>query len=107
MTAREKPSWIVTANATNAAATATRAAPSSGLSHFITSVSGSFDGAVAGGQLILKEGATEIGRWYVHNEFHISFPSPVQLQATKAANLELAAGGAGVVGAATMTGYTL
>ena len=107
MVTREKPSWIDTDNATNGVATATRVAPAGGLSHFITGISGLFDAAVAGIQLTLKHGSTEIGRWYVHNELSITFPSPVQLPPATVANLELAAGGAGNIGAATLIGYTL
>jgi hypothetical protein len=105
---REVSSWDETANADNAVATATRAAPAGGLSHFITSVAGGFSAAAAGKTLILKQGVTERARWYVHNSLVLSLPSPIKLDPGTVANLELQASGTlGVIGAATMTGYTL
>lgn len=104
-TVREKGSWIETDNASNATATASRGAPDGGQTNYITSVAGGFDGTVVGATLILKEGATEKGRWYVYDVFALVFPSPIEING--AANLELEAGGTGVTGAATMTGYTL
>lgn len=102
-------SWTVTANADNAAATATKAADSNTAArHYITSISGSFSAAVAGKLMTLKQGATEKGRWYVHNALVLAFDSPIELDANTAAELELAASGsAGQIGAVTMTGYTL
>jgi len=107
MVTREKPSWIETASATNATATAARPAPAAGLQHFITSISGSFSGAVAGAQMRLLADAVELGRWYVHDQFEISFPSPVAIGPASVANLDIAGGGAGVIGSVNMTGYTL
>lgn len=104
---REVASWVESTTATNATATATRDAPSGGLRHFITGVSGSFDATVSGATLILKDGATEVARWNVYDTFALVFPSPIALSPATAANLELAAGGAGIVGASNMTGYTL
>lgn len=103
---REKGSWIATDNDDNALSTATKAAPPAGLSHHITSISGGYSATVSGNTLILKDGSTEVGRWYVYDSFALVFPSPVQINGV--ANLELAASGTGgTVGAATMTGYTL
>jgi hypothetical protein len=103
---REKGSWIVTDNEDNDTSTATKAAPASGQTHWVTSVAGGYDATVSGNTLILKDGTTEVGRWYVYDSFALVFPSPVQING--AANLELEASGAGgTTGAATMTGYTL
>lgn len=108
MNAREVSSWAATDNDDNAASTATKAAPTGGVSHFITSVSGGYSAATAGKTLILKAGTTEVARWYVHNSLAVAFSSPIKLPPATVANLELAASGsAGVIGAATMTGYTL
>lgn len=102
-----KPSWVVTANADNAAATATKAAPSGGISHFVTSISAGFSATVSGALLTLKAGSTEIGRWYVYDSLTLDFPSPIWVTPGDAVSLELAAsGGAGTVGAATLTGFT-
>lgn len=98
--------WIAVDADDNAASTATQAAPGDGCRHFITSLSGSYS-AAAIKLLTLKQGTTVIGRWYVHNAFHIEFPTPVTLEPNTAANAELAASGTGgVTGAVTMTGYT-
>lgn len=105
-TVREKGSWIATANADNATATGTKAAPPAGQSHHITSISGGYSSTVSGKTLILKEGSTEKGRWYVYDSFALVFPSPIEINGV--ANLELAASGTGgTTGAATLTGYTL
>jgi hypothetical protein len=76
------------------------------LSHFITGVFASFNSTASGIQLTLKDGSTEVGRWYVYDNAGILFASPVKLSPGTAANLELAAGGAGIIGAAVLTGYT-
>lgn len=110
MSGIHKPSWVATDSDDNATSTATRAAPlaGSGISHFITSVSGGYSAAAAGKTLILKAGTTEIARWYVHNSLSLSFSSAIQLPPATSANLELQASGTpGTLGAATMTGYTL
>lgn len=102
-----KSSWVETANADNSGATATRAAPSDGLSHYVTSVSGSFDTS-SGVTMILKEGSTEIARWYVQDWLVFPFSYPIKIAPGSAVSLELAASGTGgVVGAVNMTGYTL
>jgi hypothetical protein len=106
MISREFHSWIETANETNDTATATRAAPAGGLSHFVTSISGSFSATAAGVLLVLKQGTTEIGRWYVYDSLAVVFSSPVKIDAATAVNAELGAGGSTVVGAVTLTGYT-
>ncbi len=108
MITRIAGSWVSTANADNALATVTRTAPGNGLRHFITSISASFSAAVAGKLLVLKQGTTEIARWYVHNQLHIVFDSPIEIDPARAISVELAASGtATVIGAATVTGQTL
>lgn len=100
--------WIVTANATNATATASRAADANTTSrHYVASVSGSFSAAASGILMVLKQGSTEIGRWYVHNALHVVFESPVAIAPNTACSVELSAGGAAVVGAVDLCGYTI
>lgn len=104
---REVSSWIEKDTDDNSESTATRAAPAGGMSHYITGVAGGYGAAAAGKTLILKEGTTEIARWYVHNSLAIEFVSPVKLSAGAAANLVLAASGTGgVSGTAVLKGYT-
>lgn len=105
-TVRETGSWIATASADNATATATRVAPPAGQTNHITSIAGGYSGTVSGTTLVLKQGSTEIGRWYVFDSFALVFTSPIRVHG--AANLELAASGTGGrLGAATISGYTL
>lgn len=108
MPAVQYHSWIETDTKSNAVATATRAAPGSGaLSHYITSISGSFDAAVSGATLELKQGSTVLATWHVYNEVLEVLSSPIKLDPNTVANLVLAAGGSGVTGAVNMSGYTL
>lgn len=107
MITREFHSWVETDTQANATATATRAAPSAGIAHYISGVSGTFEASVTGATLILKDGTTEVARWHVHDAFALAFPSPIKLSPATAANLELAASGsAGVDGTANLVGYT-
>lgn len=100
-------SWVETDSQDNAQATATRPAPSAGQHHLVTSISASFSAAVAGAQLRLLEGATEIARWHVHDQFEMTFTSPILIAPGTAVSLELAAsGGAGTIGSVNLTGYT-
>jgi hypothetical protein len=101
-------SWAEGANADNLAATATKAAGGTATRHYVTGVSGSFSAAAAGKELLLKDGATVIGRWYVHNQLHITFPVPIEISDNAAAEAVLAASGTlGVLGAVTLTGFTV
>lgn len=98
--------WTVTATADNGAATATKAAES-GKAHYITGVSGGFSAAIAGKLMTLKNGTTVVGNFHVHNQRDISFPFPIRLDTGAAAELSLAASGAGgSIGAVTLTGFT-
>lgn len=102
----EYHSWMAVDTATNDVATATRAAVS-GLQHYITGIYGSFSASASAKQMTLKEGSTELGRWYIYDNAGITFESPIKLDPSTAANLTLAAGGSTIVGAAVITGYTL
>lgn len=101
--------WVAFDADDNATSTATKASPGGGSRHYITGVSGSYSGAGAAGKLMtLKQGTTELGRWYVTNQLSITFQRPIALDPATVANLELAASGTGgITGAATMTGYTI
>ena len=100
-------SWVHANTADNATATATKAAPSGGISHYITSISGGYSATKSGKTLILKEGSTEVARWYVYDEKTIDFSKPLKLSPGVVANLVLEASGtASNNGTATMTGYT-
>jgi len=98
---------IATANADNALVTATHSAVS-GKHHYITSLSGGFSAPVGGALLVLKDGATEIGRWYVHNGIDLNFAdAPLKCTPGNAVSAELAASGTlGVIGAVNVTLYT-
>lgn len=110
MIVRQYHSWVDADTKDNSAATATKAAGGTGISHYITSVAGSFNKTAADNNLVLKDGSTEIARWVVpdQNTLHIEFPSPIQLSPNTAANLVLdASGAAGTSGTAVLTGYTV
>lgn len=107
MITREYHSWVETDNANNSTATAVRSAPSGGFAHYITGIAGSYSASVEGKTLILKQGAAEKARWYVHDSFSTEFSSPIKFNSGAAARLELAASGrAGAIGAVNMKGYT-
>lgn len=104
---REVASWVETATATAGTVTATRAAAPGGLGHFITSVSGTYGAVEDGKTLILRQGATEIARWYPRLPLVHTFPSPIRIEPGNDAVLELEAAAVGQDGAVVMTGYTL
>jgi hypothetical protein len=97
--------WSLTATATAAAATVTRPAEA-GRSHYVTSISGGF-GAAQIALLTLSDGATVIGNFHVHNQRTATFDKPLKITGGNAAGASLGAGAAGVVGAVTLTGYTV
>lgn len=102
-----RSSWVAQDTDDNATSTATKAAPENG-AHYITSVSGGYSGTKAGKTLILKQGTTELARWYVYDSFSLSFSSPIKLAPGAVANLELEASGTGgTFGSVTMTGYSV
>lgn len=105
-TVRQMDAWSITATADNAAATATKAAEAA-KSHYITGITGTFSAAVSGKLMTLKDGATVIGNFHVHNQFAHTFPAPIKIAVNTAAELSLAASGtASQIGAVTLTGYT-
>lgn len=98
--------WSETTTADNAAATVTRAAEVD-KSHYITAIAGSFS-AAAIQAMTLKDGATVMSTFYVHNAERVVFAKPVKITAGAAAELSLAASGtSGTLGAAVMFGYTV
>jgi hypothetical protein len=99
-------SWVESAQATNGLASATRAAPAGGMSHYITSVSGTFSATTTVQLMVLKQGSTIVARWHTRGGFELAFSSPIRIDPAVAVTLELPAGGSGVVGAVTLTGYT-
>lgn len=95
-----------TTTADNAAATVTIAdTAAGGQSHYVTSISASFSAAIAGKLMTLKDGATVVGNYHVHNQRDIVFASPIEIRG--AAEVSLAASGAGgTIGAVTVSYYT-
>lgn len=98
--------WIESANATDATAQATRAAPPAGQSHYVTRVVASFSDPAASGLLTLDRGGGNL-LVHVHGAVELDFSSPIAGGAGQAVTLSLAAGGAGVVGRVNLVGYTL
>lgn len=101
--------WKLTTTATAATATVTQAAPPSGQVNYVTGISASVGAAVqALGLLVtLRDGATIIGNFHVNDQgptMAREYASPVRCHG--AVELQLAAGGAGVVGAVTLDGFT-
>lgn len=103
--ARAASTWSLSATATAAAATVTRAAEAD-KSHFITGISGSF-GAAQIALMTLSDGGAVIANFHVHNQRNIEFAKPIKITAGNAVSASLGAGAAGVVGAITLTGYTV
>lgn len=83
----------------NTETTSTLAAPTGGMSNFVTSISGGFDATVSGKTLTLRDGSTDLLTWVVYDTFALVFPNPIRVNG--AANLVLAASGTGGT-----TGYT-
>ena len=89
-----------------AVATATRAAGPAGSRHYVTGISGSY-GAAQIGTMRLLAGATVLATFHVHNQRDLDFKAPVEIPVDTAVTADLSAGGAGVVGAVALRGYTL
>jgi len=108
---QERPSQqTATANAVNAVATATLAAPTAsvGLRHHVTHVSFSFSAAVTGIQCTLKDGTTILMSWRVTNvPTIVTFASPIAMTPGNACSVEAGAGGVGITGEANIAGYTI
>ena len=98
--------WSVTDNDDNSQSIATKAAVA-GKDHFITGIQASYSATKSGKLCVLKDGTTEIARWYVYDHLEITFDQPIRLTTNTAANLEVAASGTGSnISAASMQGYT-
>ena len=102
--------WTATANADNATATATKAAPNdkSGRERlFVSTIDASFSGSVAGATVIIKDGTTEVWRRYFNDTTTIDFRRPFPISQAAALNVELSASGSGgVIGAVNVSGFT-
>ena len=106
-TTRSAFSWIEGATEDNSTAVASRAAPEGGIAHHVTHVAGSFDATVDGVALVLKQGSTELARWYVFDAFALTFASPLRIEPGNSVTLELEASGTeGVIGSAVLAGWT-
>ena len=103
--AQDKSTWTVSAEATAAAATATRAAEA-GKSHYIVAVVASYGAAQVGG-LDINDGPTVVLSTHVHNQLVISLPRPLKATAGNAVFATLGAGAAGVVGRVNIVGFTV
>jgi len=90
---REQAGWVETASADDAEATATRAADSD-KQHVIYGIDASFTSTVAK-LLELKDGTTVIWSGIVYDSREITFPVGIPLTKGNAANVVLAASGAG------------
>jgi hypothetical protein len=97
---------LANASATNATATATVNAPPAGTANYVCGVSATF--SAAGTALCqLKDGATVVQQWYVTNTapLQITYANPLKMTPATATTLVLAAGGAAVVGAVSISAY--
>lgn len=98
--------WSITTTADNLAATVTKAAEA-GLSHYVTSVAGSYSNAAIG-LLTVKDGAAIIGNYHAHDQRDVSLSRPLRITENSVLEVSLAASGtAGIIGAVTVTGYTV
>ena len=97
-------SWIAKDSETNALAVATQAAHPKGR-HIINYVHASYSDGTVAGLLQVKHAASVVDEWYVQGSaFHAIEYGPET--PNTAVSVELAAGGAGVVGKVTMYGVT-
>lgn len=98
--------WSVTATADNLAVTATRAAEA-GKSHYITSISGGYSNAAIG-LMEMKDGVATVGNYHTHDQRDVALSRPLKITEGALAEISLEASGtAGIIGAVTMTGYTV
>ena len=100
--------WTARDQQTAALATASRAAPTDGSRHYVTLVMANYDSSSQSGMAELKFGATIVFRSRVgpNSPVRVVLPSPLEVPQNTAVSLELAAGGAGVVGNAAIGGFT-
>lgn len=101
-----RSSWVATANADNATATASQAAPAGG-SNYIRSIHVGYTNANAGKLATLKFGTTTKGTFNVHNSRDIYFGDDgLKVDTASAVSVELAASGtAGQNGHVTIVGF--
>lgn len=100
--------WTVTATATNALATATKAAVA-GKRHYLTAVVASYGAATAAGLLQVKKGSTVILEHYLKDTLPFVLDlskTPIETDENEAVSAELAAGGVGAVGKVNLVGRT-
>lgn len=106
-TYRVPDGWVAKGNATNAVATATKAAVPNA-KHIVRGVTAGWVGTVTGTPLLtIKIGATAVFEWPCpqagrNHAFFAGIPGAVN----QAVSAELAAGGAGIVGYVTLDGET-
>jgi len=108
--------WIENGvSGTNAISLADRAGEP-GRRHYITSISGAFMphatvaqslsvtyGTGTGGQ----GGPTTVGRWALADKFAITFPVPLEVPEGERVRIQLNAGGEGITGYTTVTGFSV
>lgn len=99
-------SWVETANATNATATATHAAATDKI-HGIHTIIVDYDDAAADRAIIVKFDTTEQFRFNVKDKRIVNLPVPLRASENEAVSVEAAAGGAGIVGRVTLVGTTI
>jgi len=93
--------------ADNALATATSAAPGSGLSHFVALVLAKFSNAATTGTLTYKHGATTILTWPITGSDKIQPAVPIFVGDDAAVTATLTASGTpGITGTVTILGFT-
>lgn len=99
--------WVEKGTATNALATATKAA-AAGKTHYLTGVYAIFGAAVGSGLLQVKDGATVIAEFFAKDTVPavLPFPRPIRITTGNAVSAELAAGGVSAVGKVNITGFT-
>ena len=105
---RVKNSWTEVSQSTaNAAVTVTHAAVA-GRRHIITKVDASYSSSTVSAELTVSQGATVIGRKYIHGAGAIDFgvDGLYNPDANEAVSATLAAGGSGVTGDLTLQGFS-
>lgn len=98
--------WIEQDEQTNALATVTIAALAN-RRHQVVCVLGSFNAASPGRLLNLKIGGVSKMKLYIHDSGGVAFQDPIEVPVNTTVSLELAAGGAGVLGSVVLIGNTL
>jgi hypothetical protein len=101
-------SWTeVGQSSANAIVTVTKAAAAR-RRHAIMTVDASYSSSTASGELTVSFGSTVIGRKHIHGGGALDFGDLgiFNPDTNEAVSAELAAGGAGIVGDLTMSGYT-